>query len=621
MRTALTLATVVCVSSVVFACGSDGGVGTVGGTGEDGGNDTGNTSGDGGNPDQDGTIPPGELDASLDVNFPDGFYGPDTSLADGASGTDAGCAPAGITCTGTVADTCDTSGNLTTFDCASISEVCADGYGCVVCTPGSGSCKGSLGSLCKSDGSGYITNDCDPLLGLTCSAGICLGTCSASSLGTSYIGCDYYAATLSNPALDQSTFYASVSIANTGSSTAKVTVTGPAAFSATYSVASGVIQEVKLPWDNNLSVQYGSTLEKGGAYRIRSTQPVTVYQFNARDYQIGGVYSYTNDASILIPSNAMTGNYYVATMPDWLWSGGTHYPGTISIIATVDSTTVKFTPVGNVTAGGGVSASGMSTVTMNRGDVLEIAGAKDAPSSLTYGSDPSGATVAADQPVEVFGGSTCSFIPANVGYCDHTEEVQFPQETLRTDYIVVPPNNTVAAPRLYVRIVGTAAGTTLTYAPSTPTGAPLSLNAGQVGVFEAKAPFEVTTNAKHPVVVAEYMEGEDNFGTSNVAGDPAMSMAVAKDQYRTSYTFTAPNNYAVNYATVTAPTGSSVTLDGALVGGWTAIGATGYSYAYVKLSLSSSNHSASSASQFGVEVYGYGNYTSYWYPGGLNLKR
>jgi hypothetical protein len=291
MRSALSLATVVCISSLVFACGSDGGVGTVGGTGDDSGLDTGNGSGgDGGNQDQDGTIPPGELDASLDVIFPDGFYGPDTSLPDGATLVDAGCAPAGITCSGTIADTCDTSGNLTTFDCASIGEVCADGYGCVVCTPGSGSCKGSIGSLCKSDGSGYITNDCDPLLGLTCSAGICLGTCSPSALGTSYIGCDYYAVTLSNPLLDQVTFYASVSIANTGGSTAKVTITGPSGFSATYSIPSGIIQEVKLPWDANLSNQAGSVLEKGGAYRIRSTQPVTVYQFNARDYVIGSTY-------------------------------------------------------------------------------------------------------------------------------------------------------------------------------------------------------------------------------------------------------------------------------------------------------------------------------------------
>jgi hypothetical protein len=32
------------------------------------------------------------------------------------------------------------------------------------------------------------------------------------------------------------------------------------------------------------------------------------------------------------------------------------------------------------------------------------------------------------------------------------------------------------------------------------------------------------------------------------------------------------------------------------------------------------NHSLTSVEPFGVEVYGYGQYTSYWYPGGLDLS-
>ncbi len=100
-----------------------------------------------------------------------------------------------------------------------------------------------------------------------------------------------------------------------------------------------------------------------------------------------------------------------------------------------------------------------------------------------------------------------------------------------------------------------------------------------------------------------------------------MSMCVAKDQYRDAYTFTAPNNYAQNWATVIAPANTTVTIDGVNVGGWVAIGLTGYSYAYASLSLAQSNHSASGSAPFGIEVYGYGAYTSYWYPGGLNLKR
>jgi lipoprotein-anchoring transpeptidase ErfK/SrfK len=68
------------------------------------------------------------------------------------------------------------------------------------------------------------------------------------------------------------------------------------------------------------------------------------------------------------------------------------------------------------------------------------------------------------------------------------------------------------------------------------------------------------------------------------------------------------------------PANTAVTIDKIAVGGWVAIGLTGYSYAYVQLSNASSNHAAAGAAPFGLEVYGYGTYTSYWYPGGLNLK-
>lgn len=620
MRSAISLACLVCVGSLIFACGSDGG-----NPGVDpqptpdasaGGVDTGviDWGTDGGQPGADATVVDPTIDASLDVQFPDAFFAPDSAQSvDASQSVDAGCSPPGISCTLNTATECK-NGAITVTNCALQNKVCADGFGCVACVPGSGSCNGNLGSVCKSDGSGYVTSDCDPALGLTCNQGICTGDCA--NVGQSYIGCDYYAVTLPNPLVNQANFFASVSIANTGSSTAKITVTGPAAFNQTYNVAAGAIQEVKLPWEVNISTQQNSVLEKGGAYRIRSTEPVTVYQFNARDYFLNGQYSYTNDASILIPVNAMTGNYYVATMPTW--SG---YPGNISIVATADNTSVDFTPSSTVTAGGGIAASGKSTVTLNRGDVLVIASTKNSGAG-TYGTELSGALVKANQPVEVFGGSTCSDIPANVPYCDHTEEVQFPLETLRSNYVVVPPRNGASpnTSREYVRLVGTVANTTLTYAPSTPAGAPATLNAGQVALFQSTAAFEVKSS--NPIAVGEYMEGESNFVPGNAgSGDPAMSMCVAKDQYRDAYTFTAPNNYAQNWATVIAPANTTVTIDGVNVGGWVAIGLTGYSYAYASLSLAQSNHSASGSAPFGIEVYGYGAYTSYWYPGGLNLKR
>ena len=50
------------------------------------------------------------------------------------------------------------------------------------------------------------------------------------------------------------------------------------------------------------------------------------------------------------------------------------------------------------------------------------------------------------------------------------------------------------------------------------------------------------------------------------------------------------------------------------------IGTTGYSVMRVQLAKNADgNHDLSGDKAFGVTVYGYGQYTSYWYPGGLDL--
>lgn len=571
----------------------------------------------------------------LDVNL-DGIYGPDGGMI-GPDGSiiDSGCSPPGITCSGNnpvFADTCDMMGNLTSVNCTQQGKLCAPGYGCVNCIPGTGSCNGNNGTHCLPDGSGTVTDFCDPQMGLTCNAGICTGVCA--NVGQSYIGCDYYAVTMANNQLDQTTFSFSVSISNTSQQNATVTITGPST-NLSFNVNAGAVVTQNLGWVSSLSTSVATSRTNAGAYRIRSTQPITVYQFNPKDYQIGNVFSYSNDAALLLPVNAMTGNYMAASYPTWrtpittIGGGGpfadVQLPGTIAIIATAANTTVKFTPPNNnpVIAGAGISATGTSTVTLNQGDVLQIASALNASSRGSYGSDMTGSVISADKPVEVMGGHDCTFIAANAGYCDHMEEVIFPQETLRTDYLVVPPNNLNGQPRSYVKITATTANTTLTYDPNV--GGPASLaNVGSVGTFMTATPFRVTANANHPIIVTQYMLGEDNFTTNATAGDPGMTAAVAMEQYRKGYSFFSPPNYAQNWVTVTAAMNSTVLVDGNNIGGLTQIGNSGFGYKHVSLCANNSCngvHSASSSAQFGIQVYGYGSYTSYWYPGGLDLKR
>jgi len=53
---------------------------------------------------------------------------------------------------------------------------------------------------------------------------------------------------------------------------------------------------------------------------------------------------------------------------------------------------------------------------------------------------------------------------------------------------------------------------------------------------------------------------------------------------------------------------------------WSPIGQTGWAVARLALEgKDDGDHLLTSPQPFGVQVYGYGQYTSYWYPGGLNL--
>jgi hypothetical protein len=295
------------------------------------------------------------------------------------------------------------------------------------------------------------------------------------------------------------------------------------------------------------------------------------------------------------------------------------------VTAEQDDTQVVITPGQNSLILAGPSSldqTGAGTVTLNAGDVLEVLTKNDGSQSSPV--DVSGTLIEADKPVQVIGGHECTDIPDTTYACDHIEENMFPAQTLSTQYIVtaplIPSADTVPKVEM-VRILATVAGTTLTYDPPV-TGAPSSIAAaGQVvDLPSSAADYQVTAN--HPILVGQYMEGQD--ADSAKAGDPALALAVAKAQYRTQYLVHAPTNYQYSYVNVMAPHAATITLDGTALpsSAFTAIGTSGYDVARQILSnAGNGNHTLTGSQAFGLTVYGYGKYTSYWYEGGLDLQR
>ncbi len=545
-----------------------------------------------------------------------------------------------VTCSGNVATACMGDGGAPVVtDCAASGKTCMAGAGCMACTPGAASCKDGQAKVCRSDGSAVVEFVCDPVQGMTCDPDGCHGVCATAAAAASYIGCDYYPTVTLNPVWSGFTFAAAV--ANAGEQIADITVTrGPSTIAQT-SIMPHSLATIPLPWVPELkggdadacqkTPEPGATrLVTQGAYRLRSTGPVTVYQFSPLEYELspapsgcpvasqcGGpvsdCLSYTNDASLLLPAPALTGDYTVLT-----WASTPTDAALLAVTATQDNTVVQLVPQGQFAAGAGIDATGKGTVTLGAGDVLEVVATHAAASG--YGSDLSGTRVHASQPVQVIAGHSCANVPtAATGYCDHLEQSMFPDEVLGKDYLVTFPSAEVGDSPHEIRISASTAQAHIHFDPPIAGDAVLDPSSPPLTLQDVTKDVRITSD--QPILVAQVMPGSTSLPVPVGSGDPSLSMGIPTAQFRDSYIFVASHTYYVNFVNVIAPAGTTVTLDGAAIASseFTAIGSSGFSVARHQLAQVD-NHDISSPVPFGIVVYGYGKQTSYMYPGGLDLR-
>jgi hypothetical protein len=476
-------------------------------------------------------------------------------------------------------------------------------------------------------------------------------TCVDSITRHSYIGCDYWPTVTVNPVY--SMFDYAVAVSNPQSGPATITVSGGALTAVKMvTIPPTSVQTINLPWvpalkgpdfaqSTAVSDPGPSRIVVGGGYHLTSDVPVSVYQFNALEYEIEAgapcpgygeagagahCYSYSNDASLLLPTNVLTGNYGVLAWPSF---GAT--PGFLSVTATVDNTHVTVNPTGRVQ---GVPDAGPSflsrgdryTYSLNKGDVLEMFSDVGDVNHAVYNQDLSGTIIQADQAVMAFGGHYCTYIPYDKKACDHLETSLFPIETLGTEYIVSLPH-TPHGEHQWVRILGLYDNTKVVFDPPVSGRNGAIINTGEVlELPDVASSFAILADGK--VFVTQYMLGEydtvpDGGTPTPDLGDPSESAAITLTQYRSSYTFLAPQTYTENWIDVLAPVGASVKLDGVAIpaASYTKVGAQPFAVAHQLLSSTGSQgHSIDSATPFGLVVYGYGSRTSYMYPGGLDLR-
>ncbi|AKU95075.1 hypothetical protein AKJ09_01739 [Labilithrix luteola] len=374
----------------------------------------------------------------------------------------------------------------------------------------------------------------------------------------------------------------------------------------------------------------------GSSFRLTTNMPVALTSM----YPFGGAASQYPTATLVLPV-ATWGKEHMLVNG---WAASSAGDPGLQIVASQDDTEVTILPNKDIVSGPGVVGGRAGEPTkyrLSRGQHLQ----------LVQSEELSGSIVTSDKPISTFGGNSCAFVPSSAKYCDILFQQIPPFEQWGSEYVGVayrPRRGNEHEPVPY-RIVAARDGTVLEYDPAVPAGAPTTMSAGEVAVFEhgtGDAFVVRTQDVEHPIYVSAHMTGGDGAPPPNStaqsfsgAGDPEFVNVIPAAQYLSSYSFYADPTYAETAITIVRRKTNGAFKDvwlecaGTLTT-WKPVGTRG-EYEYTRVDLSRARKSgdtfgegdAATTCQTGLQrmrsdgpftatVWGWDAYASYAYPGG-----
>lgn len=583
---------------------------------------------------------------------------PDDSAAtssDGASGPTSGGGALCGQCVGSTFTPCTSDGKAgTPVTCPG---ACTPNVGCGGCSPGGKVCVGDEVHECTQEGTvGGVVATCDAAGGMSCSGGECKPSCAVAADQPSNVGCEFWAVDLDQQdgISDPASMPWGVVLSNAGEALANVKIerndappgqpTQPAVV-AEVAVGPGQLQKVVLPTrELDCGVKpndYKSpgTCLSSNAYRVTSTAPIVVYQFNVFEN------AFSNDASLLLPTNALGKVYRVIN-----WSAGhpAAIPGFniidrsyVTVVGVTANTQVTVKPTWRIIGNPPIAKTdpgGSIVINLGPFDVLnlETDNATLGEASQPGVADLTGTTVEATQPVAVFSGVETTAAPYHVkiptysGWTsedtcclDHLEEQLFPLESIGKRYVITrsPVRSTSGYKEPDVlRFVGAAATATVT----TNLPAPFDTFTIQPGeVKDTWADADVIVSSTEPVLIGQILVSQE-YVDGPLKGDPSLTVFPPVDQFRAQYVFLTPGSWLENWVVIAAEVGSTVSIDGATPAGCVIAPAgvlDGVSYEARRCPLTEGVHGLSGDKPFGIVAYGYGTAGSYAFVGGADVKR
>lgn len=502
----------------------------------------------------------------------------------------------------------------TTDDCVARGLVCAPTLlACKECVPDATRCNGSDVERCNAEGTDYAFDQtCDSSQDIACRSGACVNLCALAAEQRSNVGCEYWAVDLDNADVDDTLNAAKQQFAVVVSNpepdlTATVTVEQDDSAleedNAPYEVATATVPPLSLhvfklgprevdgspPGEYNTGTNTAVTRH---AYRLKSSVPVVVVQFNPLD----NVNVFSNDASLLKPVEALPRStpgvepeYVVLGWPQTIAvtdDPNTNFSTTnplglrafLTVVGTRPDTRVRVNTKARVVAGGPIAETpigGTIEYTLQPFDVLNL-------ETADFNADFTGSIVSADQPVVVFSGNEASDAPffktlASRQCCaDHLEEQLDPLRTAGKYFVAtVTPNRTKAliragatnlaefdAPEYFRVAAATSAGAVITTTLPRPFNRITLSGLGDFAHITATVDFRLESDQPVSLASISPSQGASGVPRGLPGGDPSLLVVPPIEQFRQTYVFLTPDKYSFDFIRIVAPSDAAVELDG-----------------------------------------------------------
>ncbi len=339
-----------------------------------------------------------------------------------------------------------------------------------------------------------------------------------------------------------------------------------------------------------------------------------------------------SDASLVLPTNTLGRDYFTFNYQQHSptldnigscnqMNRGTELNFITAIAVEPGQTQVSYTLPPNVTLKNPPSSN---PVTLNQGEILQLVaivnstnrdltGTRIQTVSTVPGQCKKIAVYTGSSKVNI-GGSVC----ASPGSGDNLYEIMYPTSTWGKNYIVSPVSGRPAGngSNTVIRIMASKDTTSIIVNG----GAPIVKNAGQFHEFTTANAAYITANK--PINVAQYYISANGCQGSNQTGDPSMVVWSPMEQTLNNISLYSSNKSAITQSYISVVTKTTDTsrfkLDGSKITFSTVAANTVYSYA--NKAVATGNHSLISDSGFVAVAYGWGQYESYGYSSGANIK-